>query len=92
MIPAALSGQLKLGLSDFLRMSFWSSTPGMETLIDRFVDTEGAVFKGPVPGTKSCRARTAAATPCATWSWTSCTASMARRQRIAPSSSTKRRT
>ncbi|NOY93750.1 MAG: DEAD/DEAH box helicase [Deltaproteobacteria bacterium] len=47
MIPAALSGQLQLGLSDFLRMSFWSSTPGMETVIDRFVDTEGAVFKGP---------------------------------------------
>lgn len=47
MIPAALCGQLQLGLSDFLRMSFWSSTPGMETVIDRFLDTEGAVFKGP---------------------------------------------
>ncbi len=29
MIPSALSGQLQQGLADFLRFSFWSSTPGM---------------------------------------------------------------
>ena len=29
MIPSALSGQLQQGLADFLRFSFWSSTPGI---------------------------------------------------------------
>src|SRR5664280_997887 len=47
MISAALSSMLEQGIADFLRMSFWSSTPGMEAVIERFVKTEGAVFKGP---------------------------------------------
>jgi DEAD/DEAH box helicase domain-containing protein len=47
MIPAALATMLQQGVSDFLRMSFWSSTPGMETVIERFLATEGALFKGP---------------------------------------------
>ena len=52
MIPAALTTMLQQGVSDFLRMSFWSSTPGMETVIDRFLQTEGAVFKGPFVSVK----------------------------------------
>lgn len=47
MIPAALCGQLEQGLADFLRVSFWSSTPGMETVIERLISTPGAVLKGP---------------------------------------------
>lgn len=47
MISAALSAMLERGIADFLRMSFWSSTPGMEEVIARFVQTEGALFKGP---------------------------------------------
>lgn len=47
MISAALSTMLEQGIADFLRMSFWSSTPGMEDVIERFVQTEGALFKGP---------------------------------------------
>ena len=52
MLPAALTAMLEEGVADFLRMSFWSSTPGMETVIDRFVATEGAVFKGPFVSVK----------------------------------------
>lgn len=52
MIPAALSTMLQQGVADFLRMSFWSSTPGMEDVIERFVRTEGAVFKGPYVSVK----------------------------------------
>lgn len=52
MIPAALSSMLQQGVADFLRMSFWSSTPGMEDVIERFVQTEGAVFKGPYVSVK----------------------------------------
>ena len=52
MIPAALSTMLQQGVADFLRMSFWSSTPGMEEVIERFVRTEGAVFKGPYVSVK----------------------------------------
>ena len=47
MIPAALSSQLERGLADFLRMSFWSSTPGMEGVIDRLIATPGGILKGP---------------------------------------------
>ena len=52
MIPAALSAMLQQGVADFLRMSFWSSTPGMEEVIGRFVQNEGAVFKGPFVSVK----------------------------------------
>ena len=47
MIPAALASQLERGLADFLRMSFWSPTPGMEGLIERLINTPGGVLKGP---------------------------------------------
>jgi len=46
-IPSALAGQLEQGLADFLRLSFWSSTPGMERVIDDLIDEPGAVPKGP---------------------------------------------
>ncbi|MBT3221438.1 MAG: DEAD/DEAH box helicase, partial [Proteobacteria bacterium] len=52
MIPSALCSQLERGLADFLRMSFWSPTPGMEGVIDRLLDTPGAVFKGPYVSAK----------------------------------------
>ncbi len=52
MIPAALSSMLQQGIADFLRMSFWSSTPGMADVIERFVQTDGAVFKGPYVSVK----------------------------------------
>jgi hypothetical protein len=47
MIPSALSGQLQQGLADFLRFSFWSSTPGMEHVIDDLLDEPGGLLKGP---------------------------------------------
>lgn len=47
MIPSALSSQLEQGIADFLRVSFWSSTPGMEGVIDRLIGTTGGILKGP---------------------------------------------
>ncbi len=47
MIPAGLFEQFKQGLSDFLRYSFWSSTPGMERVIDDLLAEPGGVTKGP---------------------------------------------
>ena len=47
MIPTALSSQLEQGIADFLRMSFWSSTPSMEGVIERLISTPGGILKGP---------------------------------------------
>ncbi|MBU1495160.1 MAG: helicase with metal-binding cysteine cluster, partial [Actinobacteria bacterium] len=47
MIPSALSAQLQQGLADFLRFSFWSSTPGMEHVIDDLLAEPGGLLKGP---------------------------------------------
>ena len=47
MIPSALSGQLQQGIADFLRFSFWSSTPGMEHVINDLLAEPGALLKGP---------------------------------------------
>ena len=47
MIPAALAAQLQQGLADFLRVSFWSSTPGMESVIEDLIAKPGALAKGP---------------------------------------------
>ena len=47
MIPSALSAQLQQGLIDFLRFSFWSSTPGMEQVIEDLIARPGALVKGP---------------------------------------------
>jgi len=52
MIPSALSAQLQQGLVDFLRFSFWSSTPGMEQVIDDLMAEPGALVKGPYIGVK----------------------------------------
>ena len=41
MIPSALASQLQQGLADFLRFSFWSSTPGMEHVIDDLLAEPG---------------------------------------------------
>lgn len=43
MIPSAMIGQLQRGLADFLRYSFWSSTPGMENDIDDLLNVPGGV-------------------------------------------------
>ena len=47
MIPSALSGQLQQGLADFLRFSFWSSTPGMEHVVNDLLAEPGGLLKGP---------------------------------------------
>ncbi len=47
MIPSALTAQLERGIADFLRYSFWSSTPGMEHVIDDLIGLPGGITKGP---------------------------------------------
>ncbi len=47
MIPSALAGQLQQGLADFLRFSFWSSTPGMEHVVEDLLAEPGGLLKGP---------------------------------------------
>lgn len=47
MIPSALASQLRHGLAEFLRASFWSSTPGLEHAIDDLLDRPEAILKGP---------------------------------------------
>ncbi len=47
MIPSALTAQLERGIADFLRYSFWSSTSGMEHVIDDLIEMPGGVTKGP---------------------------------------------
>ena len=57
MIPSALVRQLEQGMEDFLRVSFWSSSPGFDTMLERFLAGEGTlevegrrgspVFRGP---------------------------------------------
>ncbi len=47
MIPSALAAQLQQGLADFLRVSFGSSTPGLERVIEDLNDEPGGLGKGP---------------------------------------------
>lgn len=47
MIPSALTGQLEQDLADFLRFSFWSSTPGMENVDDDLLAESGGLLEGP---------------------------------------------
>jgi len=47
MIPSALAGQLQQGLADFLRFSFWSSTPGMEHVVEDLLAEPGGLLKDP---------------------------------------------
>jgi DEAD/DEAH box helicase domain-containing protein len=47
MIPSALSTQLERGLADFLRFSFWSTTPHMDQVVDDLLAAPGSLTKGP---------------------------------------------
>ena len=47
MIPSILSQQLKQGIEDFLRTTFPVSTPFFHGMVDRLLDEEDKVFKGP---------------------------------------------
>ncbi|MDZ7697619.1 MAG: DEAD/DEAH box helicase [Deltaproteobacteria bacterium] len=47
MIPSILSRQLRQGVSDFLKTTFPVSTPFFHGVVDRLLDAEGEVFKGP---------------------------------------------
>jgi hypothetical protein len=47
MIPSILSRQLVVGVKDFLTTTFHSTTPAFAGVVERFVDEEGNLFKGP---------------------------------------------
>ena len=47
MLPTPLTALLQVGMADFLKTSFRTSTPGFEKAIDRLVDRKGALFQGP---------------------------------------------
>lgn len=47
MIPSVLSSQLTQGVKDFLTTTFHSTTPAFFGSMERFVNSEGNLFKGP---------------------------------------------
>jgi DEAD/DEAH box helicase domain-containing protein len=47
MIPSILVHQLRKGISDFIRTTFPVSTPYFHGIVDRLMNGEGNVFKGP---------------------------------------------
>jgi len=47
MIPSVLASQLMKGTKDFLSTTFPSSTPAFFEMMDKFVNKEGKLFKGP---------------------------------------------
>ncbi len=47
MIPSILASQLIKGTKDYLNTTFPSSTPAFFEMIDKFVNEEGKLFKGP---------------------------------------------
>ncbi|BBG66226.1 helicase, C-terminal:type III restriction enzyme, res subunit:DEAD/DEAH box helicase, N-terminal [Hydrogenimonas sp.] len=47
MIPSVLSTQVIQGVKDFLTTTFHSTTPAFSGAIERFVEEEGMLFKGP---------------------------------------------
>jgi len=47
MIPSVLASQLIKGTKDYLNTTFPSSTPAFFEMIDRFVNEDGKLFKGP---------------------------------------------
>ena len=47
MIPSVLASQLIKGTKDFLSTTFPSSTPAFFEMMDKFVEEEGKLFKGP---------------------------------------------
>jgi len=47
LIPSVLASQLIKGTKDFLTTSFHSSTPAFFEMMDKFVEEDGKLFKGP---------------------------------------------
>ncbi|TXD33785.1 DEAD/DEAH box helicase [Lujinxingia vulgaris] len=52
MIPSALVAQLQQGMRDFLRASFWTTTPEFEPMLDGLIEGDGGreehpLFRGP---------------------------------------------
>lgn len=47
MFPSALAEQLEAGMGEFLKTSFWSSTPGFDSLIGRFLENRETLYRGP---------------------------------------------
>ena len=47
MNPSVLAQQLQQAIKDYLRLSFQTTTPFFEGLLERFLGTEGALAKGP---------------------------------------------
>ncbi|MBW6486376.1 MAG: DEAD/DEAH box helicase [Syntrophobacterales bacterium] len=47
MIPSVLSSQIQRGIEDFLKTTFPVSTPFFHGVMDRFLNEDGGIFKGP---------------------------------------------
>ena len=47
MNPSVLAQQLQQAVKDYLRLSFKTTTPFFEGLLERFLNTDGALAKGP---------------------------------------------
>ena len=47
MNPSVLAQQLQQAVRDYLRLSFETTTPFFEGLLERFLNTDGALAKGP---------------------------------------------
>jgi DEAD/DEAH box helicase domain-containing protein len=47
MLPSVLTSQLQTGVEDFLRTTFPTTTPHFHGMLDRLLDRDGSVFKGP---------------------------------------------
>lgn len=47
MIPSVLSYQIRKGIEDFLKTTFPVSTPFFHGIIDRLLEKDGELFRGP---------------------------------------------
>jgi len=47
MIPSVLAHHVEQGIKDFLRTTFPVTTPFFSTVIERFLNEPGTLFKGP---------------------------------------------
>ena len=47
MLPSLLSAQVTHGIRDFLRASFWSNSPGFDSMIERMLTEQGSLLRGP---------------------------------------------
>src|SRR5690606_33582145 len=52
MIPSVLSQQVQQGVEDFLRTTFPDSTPHFHGVVDRLIEEQGSIFKGPYVSVK----------------------------------------